>query len=139
MKLPHLSRRVELDSGMAVLLYNALNTVYQELLYRDIDQQRWTTPEALSLKPLAKLTQRLQGLALTELQPRLPGKHKPHRLRIAFDEMTTIRLYYARLLATLEDNSHDQLLLAGALGRFHQQSTSLESQIHLMPTSGRRQ
>jgi hypothetical protein len=139
MKLPHLSRRVELDSGMAVLLYTALNTVYQELLYRDIDQQRWTTPEALSLKPLARLTQRLQGLALMELQPRLPGKHKPHRLRIAFDEMTTIRLYYARLLVTLEDNFHDQLLLVGALGRFHQQSTSLESQIHLMPTSGYRQ
>nr|GFC99252.1 hypothetical protein [Tanacetum cinerariifolium] len=30
------SRRVELDTGMAVLLYAALNTVYQELLYRDI-------------------------------------------------------------------------------------------------------
>jgi hypothetical protein len=133
MKLPHLSRRVEIASGMAVLLYNALNTVYQELLYRDIDQQRWTTPEALSLKPLAKLTQRLQGLALMELQPRPPGTPKPHRLRIAFDEMTTIRLYYARLLATLEENSHEQLLLAGVLGRFHQQSTSLESQIHLMP------
>jgi hypothetical protein len=109
-----------------------LNTVYQELLYRDIDQQRWTTPEALSLKPLAKLTQRMQGLAIMELQPRLPGKHKPHRLRIAFDKMATSRLYYARLLATLEDSSHDQLLLAGALG----QSTSLESQIHLMPTGG---
>jgi hypothetical protein len=40
MKLPHLNRRVELDTGMAVLLYTALNTVYQELLYRDIDQQR---------------------------------------------------------------------------------------------------
>jgi hypothetical protein len=138
MKLPHLSRRVELDTGMAVLLYTALNTVYQELLYRDIDQQRWTTPEALSLKPLAKLAQRLQALALVDLQPRSLGKHKPHRLRIAFDEMTTIRFYYARLLATLEDNSHDQLLLVGALGRFHQQSTSLESQIHLMPTSGYR-
>jgi hypothetical protein len=136
MKLPHLSRRVELDSGMAVLLYAALNTVYQELLYRDIDQQRWTTPEALSLKPLAKLTQRLQALALMDLQP-CSGKHKPHLLRIAF-EMTTIRLYYARLLVTLEDNSHDQLLLVGALGRFHQQSTSLETQIHLMPTSGYR-
>jgi hypothetical protein len=70
MKLPHLNRRVELDTGMAVLLYTALNTVYQELLYRDIDQQRWTTPEALSLKPLAKLTQRLQALALMDLQPR---------------------------------------------------------------------
>lgn len=138
MRLPHLSRRIELDNGMAVLLYNALNTVYQELLYRDIDQQRWTTPEALSLKPLAKLTQRLQGLALMDLQPRSLGKHKPHRIRIAFDEMTTVRLYYARLLATMEENSHDQLLLAGALGRFHQQSTSLESQIHLMPTGGYR-
>jgi hypothetical protein len=138
MKLPHLNRRVELDTGMAVLLYTVLNTVYQELLYRDIDQQRWTTPEALSLKPLAKLTQRLQALALMDLQPRSLGKQKPHRLRIAFDEMTTIRLYYARLLATREHNSHDQLLLAGALGRFHQQSTSLENQIHLMPTSGYR-
>jgi hypothetical protein len=138
MKLPHLSRRVEIASGMAVLLYNALNTVYQELLYRDINQQRWTTPEALSLKPLAKLTQRLQGLALMELQPRPPGTPKPHRLRIAFDEMTTIRLYYARLLATLEENSHEQLLLAGVLDRFHQQSTSLESQIHLMPPGGHR-
>ena len=138
MKLPHLSRRIELDDGMAMLLYNALNAVYQELLYRDIDQQRWTTPEALSLKPLAKLTQRLQALALMDLQPRSLGKHKPHRLRIAFDEMTTIRLYYARLLATLEDSSHDQILLVGALGRFHQQSAFLESQIHLMPTSGYR-
>ncbi|RZK19556.1 MAG: hypothetical protein EOO56_13960 [Hymenobacter sp.] len=73
------------------------------------------------------------------MQPRSLGKRKPHRLRIAFDEMTTIRLYYARLLATLEDNSHDQLLLVDALGRFHQQSTALESQIHLMPTSGHRQ
>ena len=139
MKLPHLSRRVELDNGMAVLLYTALNTVYQELLYRDIDQQRWTTPEALSLKPLAKLTQRMQALALMDLQPRSLGKYRPHRLRIAFDEMTTVRLYYARLLVTLEDSSHDQLLLVGALGRFHQQSTSLENQIHLMPTSGYRQ
>lgn len=138
MNLPHLSRRVELASGMAVLLYNALNTVYQELLYRDIDQQRWTTPEALSIRPLAKLTKRLQNLALIELQPRSPGIPKPHRLRVAFDEMTTIRLYYARLLATLEEDSHNQLLLVGALGRFHQQSTSLESQIHLMPTSGYR-
>lgn len=73
MKLPHLSCRVELARGMAVLLYQAFHTVYQELLYRDIDQQRWTTPEALSLKPLAKLTQRLQVLALMELQPRPPG------------------------------------------------------------------
>jgi hypothetical protein len=121
---------------MAVLLYNALNIVYQKLLYRDIDQQRWTTPEALSLKPLAKLTQRLQSLALMELQPRLPGISRPHRLRIAFNEMKTICLYYARLLATLEENSHDQLLLAGTLSRFHQQSTSLENQIHLVPTSG---
>jgi len=138
MKIPHLSRRVELASGMAVLLYNALNMVYQELLYRDIDQQRWTTPEALSIKPLAKLTQRLQGLALMELQPRPPGTPKPHRLRVSFDEMTTIRLYYARLLATLDENPHDQLLLAGALGRFHQQSLALESHIHLMPPSGHR-
>lgn len=52
--------------------------------------------------------------------------------------MTTIRLYYARLLATLEENADDQLLLAGALGRFHQQSTLLENQIHLMPPSGHR-
>jgi hypothetical protein len=73
-----------------------------------------------------------------DLQPR-SGKCKLHCLRIAFDEMTTVRLYYARLLATLEDNSHGQLLLVGALGRFHQQSTSLETQIHLMPTGGYRQ
>jgi len=54
-----------------------------------------------------------------ELQPRPPGIPKPHRLCMAFDEMTTIRLYYARLLATLEEDSHNQLLLVSALGRFH--------------------
>ena len=57
-------------------------------------------------------------------------------VHIAFDEMTIIRLYYARLLATRKYNSQNQLLLASALGLFHQQSTSLESQIQLMPTSG---
>ena len=59
-------------------------------------------------------------------------------VHIAFDEMTIIRFHYARLLANREYNSQDQLLLAGALGLFHQQSTSLESQIQLMPTSGYR-
>jgi len=67
---------------------------------------RWMAPEALSLKALAKLTQRLQGLAIMELQPRPPGTPKPHRLHIAFDEMTITWLCYARLLPTVEENSH---------------------------------
>jgi hypothetical protein len=59
MKLPHLSRRVELDSGMAVLLYTALNTVYQELLY----YPRSSEPETVGQAHPAPTRFGLDGIA----------------------------------------------------------------------------
>jgi len=121
---------------MAALLHSCLDAVQTELLHRNPQAgQRWTTAEALSLKPLKKLLKKVDTLVERDKKPLKPKKPvrgrprppKPHRLRLDYDELTTVRFYYARLLACDPDNGY----LASVLGRLHQPSLSLESHIDL--------
>jgi hypothetical protein len=100
MQLPHLTQDVLLDRGMAWPLVYYLAAEQRALLRRDPTQgQRLTTTEALSLAPLAKLLKQLERLHERDKRP-APKKPRPHKLKVAFPELTTIRFYYARLLAS---------------------------------------
>lgn len=142
MKLPHLTQVVELDRGMAHLVRAALHAVLYELLTRDPQLGcRLGTTEALSLTPLEALRRRVDALARRDEQPLKPpakGRRrnppKPHRLRVPYDQLTTLRFYYARLLHTASPET--LAYLASALGRFHQPSLTLERHIQLTPPTG---
>lgn len=144
MKLPHLSQRVNLNRGQAQPLYDALEQLQHELLHRNpAAGRRWTAAEALSLQPLGRLTKRVHLVALRDLQPLRPappsGRRqppKPNRLRVEYDELTTVRLYYARLLASAAPYPDAHLVLTAILGQFHQPSLNLESHIRLPPPAG---
>lgn len=139
MLLPALTQTVLLDRGMAHLVHAYLEAEQRALLRRNVAQRRLSTTEALSLAPLAKLLRDLDRLHQRDLVPRKapartpkkPRPAKPHKLRVAYPEMATIRLYYARLLASAGCHSANYHLLATALGRFHQPSLQLESHIDL--------
>lgn len=149
MELPHLTQLVLLDRGQAVYVYLALYQVREELLQRDLDRRLWTPTEALSLAPLTALLKRLLVLTARDEKPlpaRKPAKRparrparprppKPHKLKVKYDQMVVVRFYYARLLATLTDEDQ-QLVLAGALARFHQPSLNIEGRIALPPATG---
>jgi hypothetical protein len=144
MDLLHLTQHVLLERGQAAPLYGALAGVQAELLHRNPKAgQRWSTTEALSLQPLATLTKRVLGLAIRDqvpLKPAKPGRRRkpprPHRLRVKYDELATVRYYYARLLATVAHCSDEHPHLVAILGRFHQPSLNLESHISLVAAVG---
>lgn len=146
MSYAHLRQIVLLDRGMACQLHQPLENIQRELLGRDPHiGQRWTPEEALSLKPLAKLLKRLHTLSLRDLAPlRRPMPYcrqkvrppRPHSLKVEYDEMTTVRLYYARLLASASYDPEAYDFLATVLGRFHQRSLNLESHIRLPSPTG---
>jgi hypothetical protein len=145
-KLPHLTQVVLLDRGQADLVHRAVYHVCKELLHRDPALKRWSPIEALTLTPLNHLRTRLLTLAERDELPvhvalhtkRRGGKPrppKPNKLKVTYEEMTTVRYYYARLLATTSDEV-DQLMLAGALAKFHQPSLGLEQHIALPSPTG---
>jgi hypothetical protein len=139
-----LNQLVLLDRGQAWLVHMALQSVQRELLRRDPDQgQRLSTAEALSLRPLGALLKRLDQLRQRDrvpLKPATPGRKqrppKPHRLRLPYDQLTTVRLFYARMLANAAASPDLHNVLATVLGRFHQPSLSLETHINLYPANG---
>lgn len=136
MQLPHLTQHVLLDRGMARVAARYLLAVQRELLCRDPHAGHLlSTAEALSLKPLNSLIRRLEKLSERDLGP-APKKHKPRLLRVEYDEMATLRLYYGRMLASAActPENHDQL--ATVLGRFHQPSLNLETHIRLPSPTG---
>ena len=142
MKLPHLTLPVLLDRGFALLLYDALGQLEAEL-HRDLKARRLSAMGALTLKPLTQLLKRLPALVVKDDTPpkprplflggrkrKPPKPPKPHKLRVEYDEMAVVRLYYARLLATHRSPTH-YYLLATALACFHKPSLTLESHIKL--------
>jgi hypothetical protein len=140
MNLEPLIQYAELDRNMASPLHSSLEAVQTELLHRNPQAgQRWTGTEALTVKPLKKLLKKVDKLVQRDQKPLKPQKvvrgrrvpPKPHRLRLDYDELTVVRLYYARLLATDPDNYY----LVGVLGRLHQPSLNLETHIDLDPAT----
>jgi hypothetical protein len=128
---------VRLDRGMASVVHAYLEAEQRAVLAR-FDQrhrgQRLSTIEALSLVPLAKLLQQLAKLITRDQKPP-PKKPRPHQLQLAYPEMTTLRVYYARMLASAACHPESHVVLATVLGRFHQPSLSLESHIALAPVT----
>lgn len=131
MKLPHLSQLVLLDRHMAGVVHAYLQGEQRSLLRRDPAQgQRLSTIEALALAPLERLLRRLGRLQERDQLP-APRKARPHKLRVDYAEMVSVRYFYPRMLASAAAQPANHLVLATALGRFHQPSLSLESHIRL--------
>jgi hypothetical protein len=136
MKLPHLTQHVLLDRGMARVVTYYLLAVQRELLCRNPDaKQLLSTAEALSLKPLSSLIRRVEKLSERDFSP-APKKPKPYLLRVEYDEMATVRLYYGRMLASAACTPENHTQLATVLGRFHQPSLNLETHIRLPAPTG---
>ena len=131
MKLPHLTQLVLLDRHMPRVVHHYLGMEQRALLKRDPTQgQRLSTVDALALAPIQRLLQRLATLQLRDEWP-APKKPRPHRLKVDYAEMTAVRFYYARMLASAACHPDSHCLLATALGRFHQPSLNLESHVRL--------
>lgn len=140
MELPHLTQTVLLDRHMASLVHAYLAAEQRAVLHRDPSRrQRMSSAEALSLVPMSKLLRKLAQLHQRDQLPlkppapkaKKPRAPKPHKLRVSYAEMTTIRLYYARMLASAGSLPGRREYLATALGRFHKPSLQLESHIEL--------
>ena len=149
--LDHLAQRVQLHRGQAATIHPYLVRVQQSLLLRDLDRgPRLSAAQVLSLKPLAALIKRLDRLILRDQAPapsrppsrstrrkaRKPAEPKAHQLRVPYDELTTVRLYYGALLASAAHCPYRHTELATVLMQFHQPSLNLEQHIALPPPAG---
>ena len=131
MELPLLTKDVLLDRHQAAHVAYYLGAEQAAVVYLNPDEkQRMSALETLSLAPLKKLLQKLDRLAWLDERP-APKKARPHKLKVKAAEMVVVRLYYARMLASAAADPDTALILAEALGRFHQPSLSLERHIDL--------
>jgi hypothetical protein len=134
MKLPHLTQRVALERGQSQLLGWAVHNTLELMLKRDPQAgHRLSSTEALSLAPLTGLLKRLDKLTAKDAQPLRDGKKaKPHRLRLDYLEIVSVRLHYERMLRTAEPYPEHAPQLATALGVLHQASLNLDGHILLV-------
>lgn len=129
MNITDISQLVLLDKYQPGQVLLAIVAVQDEILSRDPQAgQRITAEEALSLKPFSRLLKRLDKMRVLDTQE--GPRRKPHRLRVEYDEMTALRLFYGRLLETTNQDE-DEVNLRTTLGRFHQPSLNIERRIKL--------
>jgi len=125
MRLPLLDQTVELERGEALLLAHAVERFLASVAISP--PLHWQT--AFVLKPFARLLTRLRRRYQVELyQTPRPGKRpRLNRVRLEYDELVAVRLYYLHLLEQLPQAPQ----LPVVLGRFHQKSCNLEPHIWL--------